>query len=240
MLDRLLLFIGILLSEAQDCSVNKQRGILGSEQTYEFQSKENLEIDFPVTKELFQNITKDTSLVSYNSTLISELSWRVHIEIEESSRENPVLVFLKDGKTEKSFRLPYSRTKGRSKDAITVPFSARAMDLCPYETIGENSVLNVFLHSSSRQNIRAKIMVQLNAPWLDWKKVADKKYVSERRLSLSSPVVKKSFFSPFEVNNDESILITIESKAGSDCFCSIVSIQQPSCPYFDSVSSAIR
>ena len=183
-------------------------------------------------------VVKNTSLTTFAST---PFRWRVSISIEGASPENPVLVLVKDGKTEKSFKMPYTRTKDRSKTAITVPFSDRSMDLCPLEKITPDSVLNISLYSSSNKTVEVNLKVELTTPWLDWKEiVGQKKFESKGTLTLSSPVVKKSFFSPLVVNNDESILITIETLPDSDCFCNLVSIQQPSCPYFDSVSSAIR
>ena len=181
---------------------------------------------------------KNTSLTTFSST---PFSWRLSISIDGASPDNPVLVLVKDGKTEKSFKMPYTRTKDRSKTAITVPFSARSMDLCPLEEITPDSVLEITLYSSSNKTVEVSLKAELTTPWLDWKEfVGEKKFESKGTLTLSSPVVKKSFFSPSVVNNDESVLITIETLPGSDCFCNLVSIQQPSCPYFDSISSAIR
>ena len=232
------------LGDSSLCIGNRSKAFVGSEENFKLQSGEKLEIEFKIHNEtfksIFNEISKSSPLVKNNLTLILHLSWLVWIKVEGTSPKHPVLVTLKDRKTEKSFRIPYMRINDRKKRAVTFPFSEKTSNFCPYETITENSALDVFLYWMSNKNVSATVKVDMSVPWLHWKKLDDRAYESRGILGLSSPVVKRSFFSQLETKNDESIIITVESEPGSDCFCNIVSIQQPNCPYFDSVNTAIR
>ena len=188
---------------------------------------------------LSQNISLSETLENF---LSNPYAWRISISVDGANAGDRILVLIKGGKTEKSFKMPYTRTKDRSKIAITVPFFARSVDLCPIERITQNSKLSITFLSLSELKVDVSLKVELSTPWLDWKEDPNESRTKETEatLSLSSPVIKTSLFSPFVASNSESILITIESDPDSDCFCSLVSIQQPSCPYFDSVSTAFR
>ena len=186
-----------------------------------------------LTKQIENNLMENSSLSE------SAFSWRITVFIEGATADEPILVLAKDGKSERSFKMPYTRIKDRSKVEITVPFSNRSVHLCPVEQMSEDSVLSIAMFSLSNSTVEVNVKAELTSPRLDWKKIGEKEFETVGTLSLSSPIVKKSLFSPNVVNSDESILITVES-VGSDCFCSLVSVQQPNCPYFDDVSSAIR
>merc|ERR1719495_955386 len=51
-------------------------------------------------------------------------------------------------------------------------------------------------------------------------------------------MVLTSRYDPGQDNN--YVLLSIDSLPGSDCFCALVSVQQPKCPYFTSFSTATR
>ena len=125
---------------------------------------------------------------------------------------------------------------------IDATFPARLAELCPAEEITQDSVLDISLLSTSNETVTAHVLVQLTTPWLTWKSdpVQENKFETFGNLTFAEPVIRKSFFSRDILKNDESILITVEAEPGSDCFCNLVSVQQPDCPYFDSVSTAVR
>jgi len=177
----------------------------------------------------------------YGGNVENLFAWSVRINITGATPENPVLILIKDGSTEKSFKLPYTRTKDRSKKVIEGR-STRLADLCPKENLNQDSVLDINFLSTSNSTVQADVLVKLTTPWLSWDRVQgqEKKFETTGNLSLAESVVRKSFFSKDVLKNDESILITLEAMTGSDCFCNLVSIQQPGCPYFDSVSTAVR
>jgi len=202
------------------------------------QDSVNVNIPAGYIKDQFTNVLQE--LEQNEDQLSSAFVWRVTVSIDGATTGDPVLVLVKDGKTEKSLKMPYTRTKDRSKVAITAPFSERSFDLCPLEIISKDSILSVTFLSLSDFPVNVQLKVELSTIWTQWKKLEEKKFSSEGVLSLSSPVLRTSLFSPYRVNNSESILIQIETLPGYDSFCSLISIQQPKCPYFDSISSAIR
>ena len=183
------------------------------------------------------DLLKNSSLSDIAS---NPFSWRVSISRDDATADEPILILAKDGKSERSFEMPYTRMNNRSKVDISVPVSTRSVDLCPVDEITPNSVLTITVYSLANSTVEVNLTVELSTPWLNRKYLKEeRKFESEGTLNLSSPVVRKSLFSPKVVHSDESILITVESLPDSDCFCSLVSIQQPNCPYFDDVSSAI-
>ena len=165
--------------------------------------------------------------------------WRVGIELKGDGRkENLMRVVFQHGRTSESFRLPYTRYLDRDKGLVTASLPARIVDLCPLEPIDESSELHITLVSTSQEPVTALVTPQLVSEGQGWHQSDGGGQQLEANMSLSSTVVRTSYFKPEE--GTRYVQLSIESLPGSDCFCSIVSIQQPRCPYFTSVSTATR
>ena len=61
-------------------------------------------------------------------------------------------------------------------------------------------------------------------------------------MSLSSPSV--TYFHPgrmtTSLHQPHSLLLQVDADPGSDCVCSVVSVQSPQCPIFDSLETSMR
>ena len=237
----ILLAIPITLGIIKNCKEDRQ-AILDTWDKFSLAAGDQDVVAVGIPAGHLQSLKKqiENNLMENSSLSESAFSWRITVFIEGATADEPILVLAKDGKSERSFKMPYTRIKDRSKVEITVPFSNRSVHLCPIEQMSQDSVLSITVFSLSNSTVEVNLKAELTSPRLDWKKMREKKFETDGTLSLSSPIVKKSLFSKYVVNSDESILITVESLEESDCFCSLVSVQQPNCPYFDDVSSAIR
>ena len=242
----LLLLIEISRCGADECIKGKQiQGTFGDFESFQVEFEEQLEIVYTMSEEVHEFYTdyiqNSTDFDKYSSLLVSPISWRVFLNVSGVSPEGPVSIILKDGKTEKSLNLPYSQIIGKNKEEVTYQSFSRVIELCPYKALTAGSILKVLIYSSSLEPINVEITVSISAPWVNDNELSEEKiYESEHSLSVISPVIKKSFFSLLEAKNDESILITVDSEPNSNCLCSVISIQQPNCPYFDTISSATR
>ena len=164
--------------------------------------------------------------------------WRVGAELSgNTSMENPIRVVLQQGRTIESYKLPYTRTLDRSKGTITASLPARIVDLCPVEPIDESSELQITLVSTSQHTVTVLVTPQLVLEGQGWAQVGGGEQL-EANMSLSTTIVRTSYFKPEK--GTRYVQLSMESLPGSDCFCSIVSVQQPRCPYFTSVSTATR
>ena len=169
--------------------------------------------------------------------------WQWQIEVNTDANQNELVrVIIQHGHDSKSFVLPYSRTLNRDKKYTTAPLSGRTLDLCPKETVTKDSKLLVTLISSSENPINVNITAKVVKDTYGWTPL-DKNDLGKGlelvgTLSLATPLVRKTSWMP---NNDISaVRLSVMSPNGSDCFCSLVSVQQPSCPYFDTISTASR
>ena len=179
----------------------------------------------------------DKNLVSPWKT--SKFQWEVAVN---SNSTEIVRVIIQHGNDTKSLRLPYSRTLNRNKIHTTAPLPGRSIDLCPNEMVTKDSKLIVTLISSSNNPIEVNISARVVKDTDGWEYLDPQDHSKGQELngsiSLSTTLVRKTTWTPnISVT---SVKLTIESWEDSDCFCSVVSVQQPSCPYFDSISTATR
>ena len=168
----------------------------------------------------------------------NRLMWRIGIELKgDGNPENQIRVVLQHGRTSESYRLPYTRYRDRGKGLVTCSLPARIVDLCPLEPIHASSELHITLVSTSQKPVTALVTPQLVSEGQGWYQDGGGQEL-EANMSLSNTIVRTSYFKPEE--GTRYVQLSIESLPGSDCFCSIVSIQQPRCPYFTSISTATR
>ena len=167
--------------------------------------------------------------------------WEWQVDVNSNSSET-VRVIIQHGRDTKSFVLPYSRTLNRQKNSTKASLHGRSIDLCPKEKVTKDSKLVVTLISSSEEAIEVTISAKLILDTSGWEDLdtydRDKGQELKGRVTLSTPLVRKTAWTPNKAIS--SVRLSIESLENSDCFCSLVSVQQPTCPYFDSVSTATR
>ena len=168
-----------------------------------------------------------------------KFQWEV--EVNSNSTES-VRVIIQHGNDTKSFQLPYARVRNRDKKVTKAALAGRSIELCPNEVVTEDSKLFVTLLSSSDNPIEVNISARTVQDTDGWKYLDPEDLTKGQELEgvirLSTSLVRKTTWIPSV--SIESVKLSIESSEDSDCFCSLVSVQQPSCPYFDSVSTATR
>ena len=185
----------------------------------------------PTTSTVFSN---DSNFLP-NKTYL----WRVNIKASDLKDDNSVRVILQHGHSSTSFKLPYTRTTGRSKDQVKATIAERTVDLCPdpENPVGPSSLLTVNMISSSNTTVNVSLTAMLVTEDEGWMKKNGGEELTGS-ISLSSPLVTTSRFKP--VQGEHYVRLIIESLSGSDSFCSVVSVQRPKCPYSDSISTATR
>jgi len=169
--------------------------------------------------------------------------WQVEVSQENNE---PLLVILKHDQTEKTIKMPYKRYN-RNKSPIVAATSERTVELCHDETEPLSDLtVTIFPLGQTSSDINVKVNVGLSVP-RKWMKLSpadqdrtnlksivnqDQVFQASGILTRTAPVVKLSRF-PQKLK-DESIMVYVKADDDtSDKFCSIVSIQQPDCPYFD-------
>ena len=182
------------------------------------------------------------------------LIWRVNVSITSNftltHNEGIVTIILRHSNGAKSyaFKLPQTRTKDFEKSRAFGTFQ-RVVDLCPSDVypIDNSSELLVTFLSNTPDELTLELNATVKVEGVGWQNRTDGNFGKEREdmLYMASPVLHTVFNLP----NDKTpipgisghyVQLRVESLPGSDCFCTLVSVQQPKCPYFDTIGTASR
>lgn len=164
--------------------------------------------------------------------------WKIQFDVQQNSSSS-LYVSIRQAEQVKSFRLPQSFPGTRIKT------TRRTVDFCPFD-VDENSTLSIAISTYSQEEIPVDINVSISNlnQWQggNQNKVDNGTWSTEDTLKLGEPVVK---FVPRLPRGDVAGLddlwrLEVAASNDSDCMCSVVSIQNATCPYYDRIESAKR
>jgi len=197
--------------------------------THSFTISESVEyfIKFEVPEDMVeiyeQNPEKHIFQVNANS-----------IDAEEGS---PVDFTIKQFHRMITFQLP---TVERRAERMVYSSNERSVDFCPIEDIDANSTVTVSISTESKTPVEVFIRVLIKGRNSDWKKSQDQNGDVFLSKTTIKPVISRIRFFDTKLLNTDSIIVKVTTRNDTDCLCSIISIQQPYCPFYDDVGSAMR
>jgi len=167
-------------------------------------------------------------------------SWKVKVELNDLATQcshDHVYFTIRQADQIQSFILPQ---KHGDTDMKTM---RRGTHICPFAA-GVNSTLSIALSTDCQQDVQVEINVGLKG-WQENLKNGSSFYenaVTQMTLEMGIPVVKYIATDPRTKSTPGSRFYKVDLKASpqSDCICSIVSIQNATCPYSDVLETSMR
>jgi len=163
--------------------------------------------------------------------------FQVNAESVDAEEMFPVDITIKQFHRMITFQLP---TVERRDDKLVYSSNEKSVDFCPIEDIDANSTVTVSLSTQSRVPVDVTIRVLIKGRSSDWKESKDQNGVAYLSKTTIKPVISRIRYFDTKLLNTDSIIVKVTTRNDSDCLCSIISIQQPSCPFYDDIGSAMR
>jgi len=254
----LLLFYAALLVGHQDVTL-----VAGQENASLMAGKEGLLIEIQANnstkfelsaannvKEVKVNLTEKylRDMEGRRDTQDQQLFWRVNVNLDRQTenKEGVLSVMIEHGQNTKFFQLP--RSSAERMDHGHKTLHDRSVDLCPGENITENSTLRIYIVSSSKTTLMLAVKTTLEFEGEGWEKSnwdddndrSGRALIRENKFSFDSPLIHTAFVNGLLQGGDHYVNLRIESTEESPCFCSILSVQNASCPYNDIIGDAKR
>jgi len=118
--------------------------------------------------------------------------------------------------------------------------SERSVDFCPVEDIDTNSTVMVSISTQSTDQVEVRVRVLIKGRNADWKKSEDQNGIVYLSKTTIKPVISRIRYFDTKLLHTDSIIIKVVTRNDSDCLCSIISVQHPTCPFYDDIGSAMR
>ena len=178
--------------------------------------------------------------------------WQVKVELVQarqrltlSNESNKTLlnVLIRQGQDTVSFQFPRSHIATRDKDEDFDSSMTRNITICPGPKITAASTLMINLVSTSLTPITVKVfatLVEEGGGWITKNQGGEKSTETRIEFSFSNPLIRTVRLDDILPDQDNYVILRIESEENSLCFCSLLSVQKPRCPYFDSIADAKR
>jgi len=163
--------------------------------------------------------------------------FQVNAESEDAEELFPVDVTIKQFHRMITFQLPTVERKG---EKLVYRSNERSVDFCPIEDIDANSTVTVSMSTQSRIPVDVTIRVLIKGRNSDWKESEDQNGVMYLSQTTIKPVISRIRFFDTKLLNTDSIIVKVTTRNDSDCLCSIISVQHPTCPFYDDIGSAMR
>ena len=119
--------------------------------------------------------------------------------------------------------------------------SQRSLDLCPLERLSSNASVTVSLSTDSLLQLAVAVRVLVKGyKNIDWDPVptslSNSRPAYQSKTSIKPVISRVRYFPPSLLHHvTDSILVRVETRNGSNCLCSLISIQQPTCPFYDDI-----
>lgn len=163
--------------------------------------------------------------------------FQVNAESGEAEERFPVDFTIKQFHRLITFQLPTVERRG---ERLIYSSNERSVDFCPIEDIDANSTVMVSISTTSKVPVDVTVRVLIKGRNSDWKQSEDQNGVVYLSKTTIKPVISRIRYFDTKLLSTDSIIVKVTTRNDSDCLCSIISIQQPSCPFYDDIGSAMR
>jgi len=201
--------------------------------------------------ELVDIVRNESSLFFFkipeNFSIDDDHQWSLHVkqvypridnstEIGECDQSQ---ISVSDGDQSNTFKIP-SFWLNNEKDVILEAVQKK-MKICPEKKLSADSTLEVYMKTQSSSKITLQIDVILEQIWEE-PTILDESIKHKEVLSVSQPVIK--FFNTSSLQSSlktfDYLLLSVSSSSDSPCICSLLSLQEPRCPIFDTIGMIKR
>jgi len=163
--------------------------------------------------------------------------FQVNVNSEDADERFPVDITIRQMRRMISFQLPTVERRG---DQLMYSSSERSVDFCPVEDIDTNSTVMVSISTQSTDPVEVRVRVLIKGRNADWKKSEDQNGIVYLSKTTIKPVISRIRYFDTKLLNTDSIIIKVATRNDSDCLCSIISVQHPTCPFYDDIGSSMR
>jgi len=164
--------------------------------------------------------------------------FQVNAFSRDAVEQYPVDMTIRQLKQMKTFQIP---SVERKENRIIYASQKRSVDFCPMINIDSNSTVFVSISTRSRTPVTVEIRVLVKGKNADWKVVATPDGGKEFRSKTTiKPVISRIRYFDTNLIDSNTIIIKVTTRNDTDCLCSIISIQQPTCPFYDEVGTTMR
>lgn len=168
--------------------------------------------------------------------------FQVDARSEDATERYPVDITVRQFGRMIAFQLPsIEKSQSENQEHILYSRQERSIDLCPLDHIdSENSTVTISISTFSDKEVDVDIKVRIKGRGIDWIQTTDTNGISYTSHTSIHPASSKIRFFDTSLLQTDSIIIKVQTRDNSDCLCSIISIQQPKCPFHDDVGGAQR
>jgi len=172
-----------------------------------------------------------------------EYQWVVHVQqlsIYDDTAPSQTQVTISLGENSNSFKIP-NIWFNNEKDVI-LRTEQKRLKICLDKDDFLGSRLEMLLTTRSPSPIILSLEVNVTKKWVE-PLVNNLQQIQEADvLSVSQPVIKYFHTPTIQrfLNTTDYLLVRVTSAPGSLCSCSVVSIQEPGCPVFDTIGMMKR
>eukprot|EP00092_Neocalanus_flemingeri_P009052 GFUD01009743.1.p1 GENE.GFUD01009743.1~~GFUD01009743.1.p1 ORF type:complete len:730 (+),score=141.45 GFUD01009743.1:101-2290(+) len=163
--------------------------------------------------------------------------FQVNAESANAEERYPVDITIKQFRRMITFQLPTIERRG---EQLIYSSNERSVDFCPIEDIDANSTVTVSISTESRVPVDVMIRVLIKGRNSDWKKSEDQNGLAYLSKTTIKPVISRIRYFDTKLLNTDSIIVKVATRNDTDCLCSVISIQHPTCPFYDDIGSAMR
>jgi len=233
LLNRLNLCLGLQAAKFEDSSMidddvelqtNVEERSINDTHTFLVSRYNEFYIKFELTDELVEKYDNDsdTHIFQVNAASI------------DANEQHPVDVTVRQFSRIINFRLPHTE-----RDSVRLLYQSqrKSVDFCPVERVDGNSTVIMSLTTSSRSPVTVTVRVLIKGKQADWVRMDDGAFESKTTIT---PAITRIRYFQTDLIDSTYINVKVSTRPGSDCLCSLVSIQDPFCPFHDEIGSAMR
>jgi len=164
--------------------------------------------------------------------------FQVNVKSPEADEKFPVDLTIRQFRQMKTFQLPSVEREG---NRVVYNSNERSVDFCPIADIDSNSTVLVSISTSSPSSVPVTIRVLIKGKNADWKKREnDRGELAFWSKTTIKPVISRIRYFDTGLLDTDTIMVKVTTRNDTDCLCSLISIQKPSCPFYDDIGTATR
>jgi len=164
--------------------------------------------------------------------------FQVNVKSPEADEKFPVDLTIRQFRQMKTFQLPSVEREG---NRVVYNSNERSVDFCPIASIDSNSTVLVSISTSSPSSVPVTIRVLIKGKNADWKRgKTDRGELMFWSKTTIKPVISRIRYFDTGLLDTDTIMVKVTTRNDTDCLCSLISIQKPSCPFYDDIGTATR
>jgi len=154
---------------------------------------------------------------------------------------HPVEISVRQFRRVINFQLP---AVVREEDRLIYKSTYKSVDFCPVSELSGNTTVLMTLSSSSSTPVSVNVRVFIKGKSAEWKRTRSEIAGFSTNTTITPAITRIRYFSDDlmrEMSGNYTYLnIKVTMREESDCLCSLVSIQSPTCPFHDTAGAAMR